>query len=175
MINKKIDEYGNIIVEGNDAYKLLYMGRMLDFNLTETEDVKLFKNTLEYFSDNFKIKIYKKPDMSEKEFHEERIKEWFIPEEYKNINLREIIYSKISTEEEKNRVDIEINLFEKYSLENVLKMIIYLVDTMKKYNIVWGVGRGSSVASYILYLLGLNKINPLKYNIPIDEFFKENE
>jgi len=34
------------------------------------------------------------------------------------------------------------------------------------------VGRGSSVASYCLYLLGVHKINSLKFDLDIKEFLK---
>jgi DNA polymerase III alpha subunit len=48
----------------------------------------------------------------------------------------------------------------------------YLVDTLRKNNVVWGVGRGSSVASYILYLIGVHKVDSIKYNLDINEFLK---
>ena len=56
---------------------------------------------------------------------------------------------------------------------DLLKIVKYLVDTFEKNNIIWGVGRGSSVASYALHLLGLHMIDSIKYNLPIEEFFKE--
>ena len=43
---------------------------------------------------------------------------------------------------------------------------------MRKNNIVWGVGRGSSVASFVLFLIGVHKINSLYYDISIDEFLR---
>jgi len=55
---------------------------------------------------------------------------------------------------------------------NLLKYLKYLVDTMRDNNIVWGVGRGSSVASFVLFLMGVHKINSLYYDIPIEEFLK---
>jgi DNA polymerase III alpha subunit len=48
----------------------------------------------------------------------------------------------------------------------------YLVDTLRKNIIVWGVGRGSSVASYILYLIGVHRIDSLYYDLDIAEFLK---
>ena len=54
----------------------------------------------------------------------------------------------------------------------VLKTMKFIVDTLKKNNIVWGVGRGSSVASYVLHIIGVHKIDSVKYNLPIEEFFK---
>jgi DNA polymerase III alpha subunit len=43
---------------------------------------------------------------------------------------------------------------------------------MRKENIVWGVGRGSSVASYVLYLIGVHKIDSLYYNLDVEEFLR---
>ena len=54
----------------------------------------------------------------------------------------------------------------------LLKYLKYLVDTMRNNNIVWGVGRGSSVASFVLFLIGVHKINSLYYDLPIEEFLK---
>jgi DNA polymerase III alpha subunit len=55
---------------------------------------------------------------------------------------------------------------------DMLFFIKYLVDTLRKNKIIWGVGRGSSVASYVLYLIGVHKVDSIKYNLPIEEFFK---
>ena len=54
----------------------------------------------------------------------------------------------------------------------LLKYLKYLVDTMRENKIVWGVGRGSSVASYVLYLIGVHKIDSIKYELDIKEFLK---
>jgi len=54
----------------------------------------------------------------------------------------------------------------------VLHVMKYVVDTLRENQIVWGVGRGSSVASYVLYLIGVHKIDSIKYKLPIEEFFK---
>ena len=48
----------------------------------------------------------------------------------------------------------------------------YLVDTMRNNNIVWGVGRGSSVGSFVLYKIGINRINPNLLQIRLPRLFK---
>ncbi len=58
---------------------------------------------------------------------------------------------------------------------DVLYVMKYTVDTLRANNIIWGVGRGSSVASYVLHIIGVHKIDPIKYDIPIEEFFKEKQ
>ena len=47
-----------------------------------------------------------------------------------------------------------------------------MMSVIKDNNIVYGVGRGSSVSSYILYLIGVHRVNSLKFNLDIKEFLK---
>ena len=70
------------------------------------------------------------------------------------------------------RVEEELDLFRARNLYPVLQCLIYIIDVMRKNNLVWGVGRGSSVASYVLYLIGVHKINSIKYDLDIREFLK---
>jgi DNA polymerase III alpha subunit len=76
------------------------------------------------------------------------------------------------TDEEKTRVDMEMELYKKFNLHVVLKYLVYLVDQMRQHNIVWGVGRGSSVSSYVLFLIGIHKVDSIKYNLDINEFLR---
>ncbi len=102
------------------------------------------------------------------------IKDWMIPAEYKNMDIEEYLVN-ICPAENYDRLIIEIELYRKHNMIPVLKAIKYLVDTLRKNNIIWGVGRGSSVSSYVLFLLGIHKIDSVKYNLPIEEFFKGGE
>jgi DNA polymerase III alpha subunit len=99
-------------------------------------------------------------------------REWFIPKEYKNLNIRDWLIEKCQTQEQIDRVNLELGLFEKHNMADILNVMLYIVDTLRSQNIVWGVGRGSSVSCYSLYLIGIHKIDSLKYDLPINEFFK---
>jgi len=77
------------------------------------------------------------------------------------------------TQEQINRVVEELEQYRSRNLYPILRALIYIIDTMRKHKIVWGVGRGSSVASYVLYLLGVHKVDSLKYNLDIKEFLKD--
>ena len=70
------------------------------------------------------------------------------------------------------RVEMELELYKTRNLYPMLQLVIYIVDTLRKHNLVWGVGRGSSVASYVLYLIGAHKVNSHKYTLNIREFLK---
>ena len=96
---------------------------------------------------------------------------WFIPEEYKNIDIEEYLVN-ICPKENYDRLVKELEIYHKKNMIPVLKAIKYIVDTMENNNIVWGVGRGSSVASYVLFLLKVHRVDSVKYNLPIEEFFK---
>ena len=98
-------------------------------------------------------------------------KHWFIPNDYCP-NLVEFLYAQCKTSEQTDRVNQELELFIKNGMYDLLHVMKYVVDTLRENNVVWGVGRGSSVASYVLHLIGVHKIDSIKYNIPIEEFFK---
>lgn len=97
---------------------------------------------------------------------------WNMPDEYRNMEIDSYVLGLCETDEEKAQVTLEMIMYRDRGLWPMLKFLKYMVDTMRANNIVWGVGRGSSVASYVLYLLGVHKINSLKYKLDIKEFLK---
>jgi DNA polymerase III alpha subunit len=99
-------------------------------------------------------------------------KYWFTPDEYRNIDLTSWCLEKCQNQEEIDRVKFEISEFEKRDMVPAIIHMIYCVDTWRKNNILWGVGRGSSVSSFVLYLIGINRLNPLKYNLELKEWLK---
>lgn len=106
-------------------------------------------------------------------------KQFNIPQHYLDLDVEEYITKLIPNVEDQTdklvylkRVEQELALFKARNLFPVLQLLIYIVDTMRKHNLVWGVGRGSSVASYCLYLIGVHKIDSVKYNLDIHEFLK---
>lgn len=95
---------------------------------------------------------------------------WFTPEPYASINLTTWCLERCKTQEEIDRVIGEIKEYESRNMIPIMKHLIYCVDVWRKHKILWGVGRGSSVCSFVLYLIGINRINPLKFNLPLDEW-----
>lgn len=97
---------------------------------------------------------------------------WFIPREYKEMDIEGFLVNQCP-KENYDRLIKELELYRKNEMIPVLRTMKYIVDTLRNNNVVWGVGRGSSVSSYVLFLLGVHKIDSVKYNLPIEEFFKE--
>jgi DNA polymerase III alpha subunit len=98
--------------------------------------------------------------------------QWHMPDDYKELDIAEYILSLCQEDYELQRVAQELLLYQERDLFNLLRYLKYLVDTLRKNNVVWGVGRGSSVASYVLFLLGVHKIDSLHYQLDINEFLK---
>lgn len=103
---------------------------------------------------------------------EEAITQWNIPQEIAELDLDVYFAEKVSTVEEAVRVADELALYRERNMEPMLRFMIHLVNVMTEHKIVWGVGRGSSVSSFLLYLAGLHSINSVKYNLDIKEFIR---
>jgi DNA polymerase III alpha subunit len=99
------------------------------------------------------------------------IRKWLIPAEYQTMDIEQWLVENCPTYNYGRLAD-EVALFQKHDMIPVLRAMKYVVDTLRDNDVVWGVGRGSSVASYVLFLIGVHKIDPIKYELPIEEFFK---
>jgi len=99
-------------------------------------------------------------------------REWFTPEEYKKIDLKSYCLTRCTNKDQEQRALVELHLISKLQAEPIFQHLIYLVDTWRSQGLVWGVGRGSSVSCFVLFLIGVNKINPLDYDLDYQEFFK---
>lgn len=160
---------GSISVDPKNIYNHLDAKKLYVDYLTD-EIIQYNKNVV---SDN-QITIKKHLDGFDKS--------WNIPEEYLKIDVIEYIDDKfieLCIEDGLNDADIkirykriknELKIYEKLELFDVLRCMIYIIDTFKDKDVVWGVGRGSSVASYILYVLEVHDIDSVKFNLDFNEF-----
>lgn len=97
---------------------------------------------------------------------------WNTPEPFKSMDIEEYIFSLSNSPEEDDRIALEMSMFSERDLYPLLRHIIFLVDHFRKNNIFWGVGRGSSVSSYVLFLIGIHKIDSIRYGLDITDFLK---
>ena len=111
-------------------------------------------------------------DVDQKTFDGALQSEWFMPDEYKELDVFNYIMNKCPDDKNAMRVAAELVAFEERDMYPLLRYMIYLVDFMRENNIVWGVGRGSSVASYVLYLIGVHRIDSIQYDLDWREFLR---
>jgi DNA polymerase III alpha subunit len=168
----RTDTYGQLILNENDLCGLF----MRDPTRT-IKDALVEKNI--HFDDIFialdnlpKLKEYIDPNISLDEFDEKKQQVWYMPEEYHKLDIAKFVLDQCKDEAELQRAGEELLKFQERGMFTLLQYLKYLVDTMRANNIVWGVGRGSSVASFVLYLIGIHRINSLYYDLSIDEFLK---
>jgi DNA polymerase III alpha subunit len=95
-----------------------------------------------------------------------------MPNEYKQLDIASHVLNLCKTDAELQRVGEELLLFQERDLFNLLRYLKYLVDVMTQNHVIWGVGRGSSVASYVLYLLEVHRINSMYYDLDPHEFLR---
>lgn len=173
----KSDKYGRITVTENEAFQALYSGKIQNLETVTLDNSK----AIEQFNQSIKRNADKIPttqpeedleDISVEFFDESNQCDWFMPEDAVHHNLVEMLYGMCETEEQRKRVDLELELFIQHGMFDLLFYLKYLVDTMRENNVMWGVGRGSSVASYVLYLIGVHKVDSIKYELDIHEFLK---
>jgi DNA polymerase III alpha subunit len=168
----KTNEHGDVIFTEEDALELLYTDPDFDISKLFFEDTRKYSSALKDLGLDLPI-INTAPDREPlAEFDSKNINNWHMPEKYYQINVLEWLLERCQNDAEKLRVQMEYDLFEKKRFIRVLQFLIYFVDTLRTNNIVWGVGRGSSVASFCLFLIGVHKINPLLYNLDITEFLR---
>ncbi len=172
--NENLDEYGRYLLSSNDAVELMLHGKDVSgcFFLDE-QDVLMYNTNCSQVLGETGLNIYEKNETSFEDFHAEQVNKWNIPWEYQILDIKHHIMNLCDGQEEIDRVTHEMELFEKFNLLNMLRFMKYFVDTMRKERTVWGVGRGSSVSVYTLYLMGVHRVDSIKYNLDCKEFFKE--
>jgi DNA polymerase III alpha subunit len=92
--------------------------------------------------------------------------------EYQDLDIAELVIGLCDTPEKLQRVGQELLLYQERGLFDLLRYLKYLVDLMRENHVIWGVGRGSSVASYVLYLLGVHRIDSIYYDLDAAEFLR---
>jgi DNA polymerase III alpha subunit len=168
----KTDDYGQIILTENDLCDL-YMRDPTRTIKNCLVDKQINLDSIFLSDENLPILVeYVDTKLSLEEFDEINQSQWQMPQEYYEIDIAKWILDQCKTEEELQRAGDELLKFHDRNMFPLLKYLKYLVDTMRRNNIVWGVGRGSSVASYVLYLIGIHRINSLYYQLSVDEFLK---
>jgi DNA polymerase III alpha subunit len=168
----RLDQFGNPIFNSQDIFKFLYQGKLSnlkDITVDYTDDIEKLEQTAGFTFQRFNEQL---DSISIEDFDQALQSDWFMPEEYRNFNVREWCLGRCTTDEQINRVNAELDAYTDRGMIPLLQWTKHFVDTCNENGIVWGVGRGSSVASFVLYLLGVHQIDSVKYNLDWQEFLR---
>ena len=171
----RTDELGIPRFTNRDLINMIYSGNVEKCHVVlcdPSDDVDKFNSAMEEQGLS-PLQKYIPLDVDQKTFDNVCQSEWFMPDEYKELDVVAHLYSLCKGDDERfHRVNEELAEFQRREMFDLLRYMIYLVDFMRENNIVWGVGRGSSVASYVLYLIGVHRIDSIKYNLDWREFLR---
>jgi DNA polymerase III alpha subunit len=169
----RYDQYGQAYTDTKELCGLLYTNPKLDISLFQVEDnLEYNRSVAELHAELDFLDSYHQITQTVEEFDRVLQKNWHMPQEYKVLDIAKYVLDLCQTDAELQRVGQELLLYQERDLFDLLRYLKYLVDTLRKNNVVWGVGRGSSVASYVLFLIGVHRIDSLYYDLNIDEFLK---
>jgi len=168
----RLDKYSNPIFSEQDLFDALYQKHQFSANDTmiveRTKSVQQLETQLgfkflEPYDTHFEIIDYDTACQSN----------WLMPEEYKTLDIEAWIWEQTPPwDPQHTRVHEELEAYKARNMLDLLRWLKYFVDTCSKENIVWGLGRGSSVASYVLFLIGVHSIDSIKYNLDWQEFLR---
>lgn len=169
----KYDQYGRAYTDSEELVALLYQNPELDIAKFTVKDPEFYNSSVKNFYAPFPfLEEYEQDHISIEDFDSQMQSRWRMPSAYKNLDIAQWVLDQCETQEELQRVGKELLLYQERDLFNLLRYLKYAVDTFRKNNIVWGLGRGSSVASYVLYLIGVHKIDSIYYDLDIEEFLR---
>lgn len=163
-----------MIFSEDDVCDLLMQGRTVDSlkgmivdHSVDLERAAVFLDHVPPFIENY----WNNGECVE-DFHQRAQSSWHMPDEYKQLDIAAHVLSLCDDQAELQRCGHELLMYQERDLFDLLRYLKYLVDVMIKNRVIWGVGRGSSVSSYVLYKLGVHRIDSLYYNLDVEEFLR---
>ncbi len=173
----KTDSLGIPRFSNKDLVDMIYSGHVDKCHVVlcdKTDEIDKFNNAMKQEGLS-ELSTYIPLDVDKKTFDGALQSEWFMPDKYKDINVYEYVLGKAETpypQHVQDRIWEEMEAYKERDMHNLLRYMIYLVDFMRENNIVWGVGRGSSVASYVLYVIGVHRVNSIQFELDWREFLR---
>ena len=167
-----VDKYGRVALEEDDIIDIMMSDPTVMPTSAMVKDVDLTAIG-EIIDQIYDFQQYTNLDITVPEFDAQNQVAWHMPNEYKDMDIAKWVLEQCESDAELQRVGEELLLFQERDLFDLLRYLKYLVDTMRENGVIWGVGRGSSVASYVLYLIGIHKVNSMYYDLSIGEFLRD--
>lgn len=167
-----VDAWGRVVLSVEDAFQLLYAGGSIgDHPLASLEVVDRFNAASDLFQADEKGRAVEHPAVSPEAEHAARAARWRVPERFRDLDIRTHVLG-LCEPHEVDRCRMELDLFDERGLFPMLRAMAFLVDDLRTRGVVYGVGRGSSVASHVLFKLGVHRIDALKYDLDVREFLR---
>jgi DNA polymerase III alpha subunit len=170
----KYNQFGECYTDCEELFGMLYKNPNLDLAKFNVDDAEQYNSTVAKLYAELPLLVpYTAADYkSLEEFDQTQQSHWHMTQEYLELDIAKWLLDQCRTEAELQRIGQELLLYQERDLFNLLRYLKYMVDTLRKHGVLWGLGRGSSVASYALYLIGVHKINSMYYDLDVTEFLR---
>lgn len=171
----KSNQYGEIVLDETDLCDLVMQGRDLTQMKCVVDSSVDIESLIHLIEDPGQLITWTFPydsDISVPDWDSIQQRNWHMPNEYKQLDIAEHVLSLCQSDAELQRCGEELLLYQERDLFDLLRYLKYLVDIMIENQLIWGVGRGSSVASYVLYKLKVHRIDSLYYELDPAEFLR---
>jgi len=167
----KNDQYGQMIFDEQDLVNQIMQGNQkLDgYCVDNSVDLTRAADIVENMP---ALVAYQEQGIAVEEFDRMCQQNWHMPRAYQDLDIAELVLSLCDNDSELQRCGQELLMYQERDLFNLLRYLKYLVDVMSDNQVIWGVGRGSSVASHVLYKLGVHQIDSLHYDLDPAEFLR---
>jgi hypothetical protein len=167
---------GELILAESDVMDLVMQGRdpgsIQGMLVDESVDLEQAAHYIERLPELIAYTPLEPAHTDATEFHRGLQARWHMPAEYQTLDIAQHVLNLCTSEAELQRCGQELLLYQERGLFDLLRYLKYLVDVMIQNHVIWGVGRGSSVASFVLYKLGVHRIDSLFYNLDPHEFLR---
>jgi DNA polymerase III alpha subunit len=170
------NQYSEIILDETDLCNLVLQGRdITNLGPTTVDPAVNLESLIHVLEDPASFATWTFPDNSNRsvlDYDTLKQRKWHMPEQYRDMDIAEHVLALCQSDAELQRAGQELMLYQERGLFDLLKYLTYLVSVMRDNQVIWGVGRGSSVASYVLYLLGVHRIDSMFYDLDVGEFLR---
>ena len=171
------DAYGNCSFATKEVIDLLYSGESISqYTLDDDIETRMHNENAKHFElDNLLQHMH--IDMPADEYHTLLANTWIVPDEYANMDIdvyltKQLAQRKLDRDVYIDRLADELTEYRDRGMIQILVYLVYMIDVCKQNHIVTGIGRGSSVSSLVLYLIGTHYMDPVKYNLSYKEFLR---
>ena len=170
------NQFGEMIFSESDICDLIMQGRDLEslsgMLVDESVNIEQVTQYVDDYNHTLTYPVLQADTVTVPAFDLKLQQRWHMPAQYKNLDIAEHVLKLCRNDAELQRCGQELLLYQARDLFPLLQYLVYLVDVMRENRVIWGVGRGSSVASYVLYKLGVHRIDSMFYDLSIDEFLR---
>jgi DNA polymerase III alpha subunit len=173
-----ITDTGQVVIK-HDALVEMFRNNNVVPGLLALEDADTKNNDLRKYNQRHPYapimiaQIDGKPELPPVEAYK-----FVLPENYLDLDLDEYFAEKLiekfpdPSDVYTERLVCELEMMRDREMEDFLRTLIYMTDIFEQNGVVHGVGRGSSCASLVLFLIGIHMVDPVQYDIPIEEFLR---